>query len=85
MVSQASTSRAWALACLGFLGVWCRRRGLGFPSAVDAGGGVAHLVGRSGDDAADRRDAGQRNTVLGAPRAEQHVELGLAEVRVERA
>jgi len=43
------------------------------------------LSGARAFDAPDRRDAGQRNTVLGAPGLEQHVELGLAEVGVEGA
>jgi hypothetical protein len=69
----------------GFSGLGVPPQGLGSPAAVDAAGGVAHLVGGTGDDAPNGRDAGQRKTVLGAPGGEQHVELGLAEVGVEAA
>jgi len=70
---------------LGFSGLAVSPQGLGPPAAVDAAGRVAHLVGGSGDDAANGGDTGQRNTVLGTPGGKQHVELGFAEVGVEGA
>jgi hypothetical protein len=70
---------------LGFSGLCLPPQGLRSPPAVDAAGSLAHLVGSAGDDAPYGGDAGQRDAVLGAPGGEQHVELGLAEVWVERA
>ena len=56
--------------------------GDGFVAAAgtQSDGGVAHFVRVAGDDAADGGDAGQCDVLLPAPRSQQDLQFGFAEV-----